>query len=166
MPKSSLRNPISILQPVVILSHLAHSVNPAVILIHPQSNWNFATSSSHSIWTSPLRHESLTMSVLLRRSTPARFLSGNIRQLSSSTVRFNTATAATPTPKPRRPVGGVRGALFGFFLGTTLTGLFGYYYVIDIYRDSNSLLLEDLLHLQRHVSKVEDRIKELEGSKK
>ncbi|KAK9233928.1 hypothetical protein V1525DRAFT_414775 [Lipomyces kononenkoae] len=106
------------------------------------------------------------MSALLRRSTQARFLTGNMRQLSSSTVRFNTAPAAAPTPKPRKPVGGVRGALFGFFLGTTLTGLFGYYYVLDVYRDSNSLLLEDLLHLQHHVSMVEDRIKELEAPKK
>ncbi|KAK9360862.1 hypothetical protein V1504DRAFT_453486 [Lipomyces starkeyi] len=126
------------------------------------------------------------MSALLRRSTHTRLLVGNIRQLSFSAARSNTATVGAPTAsakKPRKPVGGVRGAyvlysslllqppltcssLFGFLLGTTVTGLFGYYYVLDVYRDSNSLLLEDLLHIQRHVSKVEERIKELEASKK
>ncbi|KAJ8098018.1 hypothetical protein POJ06DRAFT_240528 [Lipomyces tetrasporus] len=112
------------------------------------------------------------MSTLLRRSATsvhASVRAVNIRQLSSSAARSNTATVAAPVApakKPRKPVGGVRGALFGFFLGTSVTGLFGYYYILDVYRDSNSLLLEDLLQLQRHVSKVEDRIKELEASKK
>ncbi|KAK9354998.1 hypothetical protein V1505DRAFT_362410 [Lipomyces doorenjongii] len=109
------------------------------------------------------------MSPLLRKFTHTRFVVGNIRQLSISAARSNTATVGAPTAsakKPRKPVGGVRGALFGFLLGTTVTGLFGYYYVLDVYRDSNSLLLEDLLHLQRHVSKVEERIKELEAAKK
>ncbi|KAK9388434.1 hypothetical protein V1515DRAFT_598856 [Lipomyces mesembrius] len=110
------------------------------------------------------------MSPLLRRLTAhTRFVVGNIRQLSISATRSNTATVGAPTAsakKTRKPVGGVRGALFGFLLGTTVTGLFGYYYVLDVYRDSNSLLLEDLLHLQHHVSKVEERIKELEAAKK
>ncbi|KAK9479418.1 hypothetical protein V1514DRAFT_27952 [Lipomyces japonicus] len=85
------------------------------------------------------------------------------RFLSSSAPRLNVSSPAAAPIKTKKAVGGFRGAIFGFLLGTTLTGLFGYYYVIDIYRDSNTLLLEDLLQLQRHVSKVEDKLKEIDN---
>ncbi|KAK9468089.1 hypothetical protein V1512DRAFT_260749 [Lipomyces arxii] len=87
----------------------------------------------------------------------------SLRQFSSSTTRSNTAAAPVIGVKTRKPVGAFRGGLFGFLLGSTLTGALGYYYVLDVYRDSNSLLLEDLLHLQRHVSKIEDHMKSQES---
>ncbi|KAK9455657.1 hypothetical protein V1511DRAFT_498375 [Dipodascopsis uninucleata] len=77
------------------------------------------------------------------------------RQFSAAAIR--RAEAATFSAK--RPVGGIRGGIFGFLLGSTLTGFFGYYYVLDMYRESNALLLQDLLELQRHVTSVEDSLK-------
>ncbi|KAK7203456.1 hypothetical protein BZA70DRAFT_291049 [Myxozyma melibiosi] len=113
-------------------------------------------------------------STLLRATIRQPVSSTLLLRSFSSTVRVqNAAVAAAPAPsaaaaaaRARKPVGGFRGAILGFFMGTTVTGLVGYFYVLDVYRDSNSLLLEDLVELQRHVSKVETHMKTLESEMK
>ncbi|OBT49838.1 hypothetical protein VE04_09927 [Pseudogymnoascus sp. 24MN13] len=44
--------------------------------------------------------------------------------------------------------------LFGFFLGSTLTGAGVYYYVLEEYRVANELLTEDIYSLQAAVQRV------------
>ncbi|KAK9461498.1 uncharacterized protein V1516DRAFT_676139 [Lipomyces oligophaga] len=78
------------------------------------------------------------------------------REFTMSAVRAAPEASSKPA---RKPVGGFRGALLGFFMGTTLTGVAGYFYVLDVYRDANSLLLQDLVELQRHVTNVEKQMK-------
>ncbi|KAK9448998.1 uncharacterized protein V1518DRAFT_433337 [Limtongia smithiae] len=83
------------------------------------------------------------------------------RTFSSSAPRFAETVAAAPA-KRGRPIGGFRGGLFGFLLGTTATGLAGYYYVAETQREATALVLEDMLQLERHVAAVEAHVKALE----
>ncbi|CAK7223915.1 hypothetical protein SBRCBS47491_005370 [Sporothrix bragantina] len=71
---------------------------------------------------------------------------------------------AAPLPA-RKPVGAFRGGLFGFLLGTTLTGTGVYYYVLTEYKASNDQLTEDIYTLQRatqqlstHLATLEDKV--------
>ncbi|KAK9378561.1 uncharacterized protein V2V93DRAFT_375978 [Kockiozyma suomiensis] len=100
--------------------------------------------------------------------TLLRSFSTSLRLQNTAASAPAAAAAAPVSPAPsataaakraRKPVGGFRGAILGFFAGTTFTGLVGYFYVLDVYRDSNTLLLEDLVELQRHVSKLESEMK-------
>jgi hypothetical protein len=53
-------------------------------------------------------------------------------------------------------------SLFGFLLGSTLTGAGSYYYVLNDYRMSNELLTEDIFKLQNSVQRIEAYVKVLE----
>ncbi|OBT72238.1 hypothetical protein VF21_08165 [Pseudogymnoascus sp. 05NY08] len=62
----------------------------------------------------------------------------------------------------RKPVGAFRGGLFGFFLGSSLTGSGVYYYVLEEYRVANELLTEDIYSLQAAVQRVHAYVETLE----
>ncbi|KAG8532704.1 uncharacterized protein KY384_002581 [Bacidia gigantensis] len=66
----------------------------------------------------------------------------NSRTFTSSASRFQEAVVA-PAPV-RKPVGAFRGGLFGFLLGSVLSGAGTFYYVMEEYRVSNELLTEDI----------------------
>ncbi|KAL5347002.1 hypothetical protein V496_03594 [Pseudogymnoascus sp. VKM F-4515 (FW-2607)] len=71
--------------------------------------------------------------------------------------------AQAPIPLPeRKPVGAFRGGLFGFFLGSTLTGAGVYYYVLEEYWVANELLKEDIYSLQAAVERVHAYVEVLE----
>jgi hypothetical protein len=62
-----------------------------------------------------------------------------------------------------------RYSLFGFLLGSTITGAASYYYVLDDYRMSNELLSNDVIKLQHSIARIEAYVKVLEdkiGQKK
>jgi len=63
-------------------------------------------------------------------------------------------------------VGGFRGALYGFLLGSVLAGAGLYYYMIDEYKVSNELLTEDIYALQAAVQRLETYVKGLEDEVK
>lgn len=85
----------------------------------------------------------------------------------SSGRSFTTSArrlADAPLPA-RKPVGAFRGGLFGFLLGTTLTGAGVYSYVLTEYKASNDQLTEDIFTLQRatqqlstHLATLEDKV--------
>ncbi|KAK5663394.1 hypothetical protein OQA88_3823 [Cercophora sp. LCS_1] len=94
-----------------------------------------------------------------------------LRTFATSTVRRD-AVAAAPIPA-RRPVGALRGGLFGFFFGSTLAGSGVYYYALQDYKASNELLTEDIYALQnavdrlsKYVGTLEERIESTEKKKK
>ncbi|KAI4135165.1 MAG: hypothetical protein LQ347_000900 [Umbilicaria vellea] len=62
----------------------------------------------------------------------------------------------------RKPVGAFRGGLFGFLLGSTLTGAGVYYYILDEYKVSNELLTEDIYALQAAVQRIHTYVTTLE----
>ncbi|KAF1825017.1 uncharacterized protein K489DRAFT_377556 [Dissoconium aciculare CBS 342.82] len=82
-------------------------------------------------------------------------------QRSFSTTRTRSAPVVAVTP-PRKPIGAFRGSVFGFLIGTVLAGSGLYYYVVDEYKISNRLLVEDIYALQSAVSRLEGHIKSLE----
>ncbi|KAK3906926.1 hypothetical protein C8A05DRAFT_11299 [Staphylotrichum tortipilum] len=67
------------------------------------------------------------------------------RTFGTSSARLNVAVAGGAAPLPaRRPVGALRGGLFGFFFGSSLAAGAVYYYAIQEYKASNDLLTEDI----------------------
>ncbi|KAL2022802.1 hypothetical protein VTK56DRAFT_4618 [Thermocarpiscus australiensis] len=94
-----------------------------------------------------------------------------IRTFSTSAARLDAAAAA-PLPA-RKPVGALRGGLFGFFLGSTLAGGAVYYYAVQEYKASNDLLTEDIYALQnaverlsKYLTTLEEKMDALERKKK
>lgn len=53
-------------------------------------------------------------------------------------------------------------SLFGFLFGSTLAGAGVYYYILEEYRVSNTLLTEDIYNLQGAVQRIEAYTKSLE----
>ncbi|KAI9687413.1 MAG: hypothetical protein M1820_010450 [Bogoriella megaspora] len=54
------------------------------------------------------------------------------------------------------------GSLFGFLLGSFVSGGGLYYYVLSEYKVSNELLTEDIFALQAAVQRIEGYVKTLE----
>ncbi|KAL2122901.1 hypothetical protein VTJ04DRAFT_3356 [Mycothermus thermophilus] len=91
-----------------------------------------------------------------RLVTPLRFLRqpviaaaarGSARPISSTARRLEAIAAPASGGAPlvaRKPVGALRGGLFGFFLGSSLAAGGIYYYAIQDYKASNELLTEDI----------------------
>ncbi|KAF1811253.1 hypothetical protein P152DRAFT_459653 [Eremomyces bilateralis CBS 781.70] len=75
-----------------------------------------------------------------------------------STARLAQVAEAAP----KRPVGAFRGGLLGFLLGSVLAGSGMYYYVMEEYRVSNSLLTQDIYALQSAVQRTEAYVRTLE----
>jgi hypothetical protein len=76
-------------------------------------------------------------------------------------VAAGVAPVAPPLPA-RRPVGALRGGLFGFFLGSSLAAGGVYYYAIQEYKASNELLTEDIYALQNTVERLSNYLTTLE----
>lgn len=66
------------------------------------------------------------------------------RTITTSAARLDAAIAAAPPLPARKPVGALRGGLFGFFFGSTLAGGATYFYAVQEYKASNELLTEDI----------------------
>ncbi|KAK4497367.1 hypothetical protein PRZ48_011818 [Zasmidium cellare] len=94
----------------------------------------------------------------LALSRPATFTQTQHARRSFQTSRKMMADVVSP----RKPIGAFRGSLFGFLLGTVLAGGGLYYYVVDEYKISNELLVEDIYALQSAVTRLEGYVKNLE----
>ncbi|KAL2140237.1 hypothetical protein VTI28DRAFT_4051 [Corynascus sepedonium] len=105
---------------------------------------------------------------LTRTATP-------VRTFNTSAARLDAvaAGAAAPPLPARRPIGALRGGLFGFFLGSSLAAGGIYYYAIQDYKASNELLTEDIYALQnaverlsKYLTTLEEKMEALERRKK
>ncbi|KAH7270354.1 uncharacterized protein BKA55DRAFT_551411 [Fusarium redolens] len=77
-------------------------------------------------------------------SFASRILSSSSRAL--ATRSFSTSArrmADSPLPA-RKPLGAFRGGLFGFLLGSFLSGSAAYSYLLKEYKTANDLLTEDI----------------------
>ncbi|KAL2170057.1 hypothetical protein VTG60DRAFT_5329 [Thermothelomyces hinnuleus] len=91
-------------------------------------------------------------------------IAGPARTFSTSAARLDAVAAggaASPLPA-RKPVGALRGGLFGFFLGSSLAAGGIYYYAIQEYKVSNELLTEDIYALQNAVERLSKYLTTLE----
>ncbi|KAK4132465.1 hypothetical protein BT67DRAFT_443674 [Trichocladium antarcticum] len=107
---------------------------------------------------------------ILSRAVPAA-----ARNFGTSMARRDAVAVggAAPVLPARKPVGALRGGLFGFFLGSSLAGGAVYYYAIQDYKASNQLLTEDIYALQGAVDRLskylvalEDKMEALEKRRK
>jgi len=62
----------------------------------------------------------------------------------------------------KRPVGAFRGGLFGFLLGSTVSGAAAYFYLLEEYKVSNELLTEDIDALRSSIKRIEVYVRSLE----
>lgn len=85
------------------------------------------------------------------------------RQLLKTAARsYSTATATTTAPKK---VGAFRGGFVGFLLGVSVTGVASYYYLLDQYKLTNSVMVGDIVELQNSINNLQKHIKTLEEKK-
>ncbi|KAF2229132.1 hypothetical protein EV356DRAFT_456443 [Viridothelium virens] len=106
----------------------------------------------------------------LFRCAYAPFAFRTLAYPSSSIVRatrtFQSSSRLMETPSQplpvRKPIGAFRGGLFGFLLGSVVSGSGLYYYVLNEYKVSNELLTEDIYALQAAVQRIEGYVKTLE----
>lgn len=75
-------------------------------------------------------------------------------------------TYATDSAVPRtKKVGAFRGGFTGFLLGVTVTGAASYYYLLDQYNASNTVVAADVIALQTSINNLERHVKSLEQKK-
>ncbi|KAJ4224070.1 hypothetical protein FSOLCH5_000599 [Fusarium solani] len=79
-------------------------------------------------------------------SLPSRvLLSSSSRALAARSFHTSARRMADAAPLPaRKPMGAFRGGLFGFLLGSFLSGSAAYSYLLKEYKTANDLLTEDI----------------------
>lgn len=81
-------------------------------------------------------------------------------------ARRTYATETISVAKPPRRIGAIKGGLFGFLLGVSITGLGSYYYLIDEYRAANKVIITDVLALEKTITNLEQHVRVLESKVK
>ncbi|QPC75744.1 hypothetical protein HYE68_006496 [Fusarium pseudograminearum] len=96
-------------------------------------------------------------------SLASRILSSNGRALASRTFSTSARRMADASPLPaRKPLGAFRGGLFGFLLGSFLSGSAAYSYLLKEYKTANDLLTEDIYTLQASITRLSNHVQALE----
>ncbi|KAG7664189.1 uncharacterized protein J8A68_002293 [[Candida] subhashii] len=85
-----------------------------------------------------------------------------LRRTTTSIRSYSTEASVSATPKK---VGAFRGGFVGFLLGVTGTGIGCYYYLLDQYKSTNSVMISDIVSLQNSINNLEKHIKSLEEKK-
>ncbi|KAI5949116.1 hypothetical protein KGF57_004946 [Candida theae] len=79
-------------------------------------------------------------------------------------IRTYATEVVVPPPRTKK-VGAFRGGFIGFLLGVTVTGGASYYYLLDQYNASNTVVAADVIALQASISNLERHVKSLEQKK-
>ncbi|ODV82860.1 hypothetical protein CANARDRAFT_30502 [[Candida] arabinofermentans NRRL YB-2248] len=87
----------------------------------------------------------------------AHTLKRSVIQLTSK--RYQTTTTTIPVKKSSSSI---KGVLFGFFAGVSITGFGAYYYLMDEYKNSSNAVVSDVLLLQKSIRKLEGHVRSLE----
>ncbi|KPM34190.1 hypothetical protein AK830_g12384 [Neonectria ditissima] len=96
-------------------------------------------------------------------SSASRVLSSGSRALAARSFHTTARRMADAAPLPaRKPMGAFRGGLFGFLLGSTLSGGAAYSYLLKEYKISNDLLTEDIYTLQASVTRLSNYVQSIE----
>ncbi|KAF7548571.1 hypothetical protein G7046_g8628 [Stylonectria norvegica] len=95
----------------------------------------------------------------------ASILSRSSRVLAARSFTTSAPRMADATPLPaRKPIGSFRGGLFGFLLGSFLSGGAAYSYLLKEYKAANDLLTEDIYTLQASITRLGNHVAKLEDS--
>ncbi|KAH6899001.1 hypothetical protein B0T10DRAFT_474252 [Thelonectria olida] len=96
-------------------------------------------------------------------SPVSRVLTSTGRTLVARSFHTSARRMADATPLPaRKPMGAFRGGLFGFLLGSFLSGGAAYSYLVKEYKIANDLLTEDIYTLQASVTRLTNYVQALE----
>ncbi|RGP75472.1 lipo leucine-zipper domain-containing [Fusarium longipes] len=96
-------------------------------------------------------------------SLASRIFSSSSRALAGRTFSTSTRRMADVSPLPaRKPLGAFRGGLFGFLLGSFLSGSAAYSYLLKEYKTANDLLTEDIYTLQASITRLSNHVQALE----
>ncbi|KAF5026765.1 hypothetical protein F66182_1119 [Fusarium sp. NRRL 66182] len=96
-------------------------------------------------------------------SLSSRLLSSSSRALAARSFSTSARRMADATPLPaRKPMGAFRGGLFGFLLGSFLSGSAAYSYLLKEYKTANDFLTEDIYTLQASVTRLSNYVQALE----
>ncbi|KAJ4173510.1 hypothetical protein NW754_012512 [Fusarium falciforme] len=96
-------------------------------------------------------------------SLPSRVLLSSSRALAARSFHTSARRMADSAPLPaRKPMGAFRGGLFGFLLGSFLSGSAAYSYLLKEYKTANDLLTEDIYTLQASVTRLSNYVQALE----
>jgi len=102
------------------------------------------------------------------RTTAARSFSSSAitRAAVEPVVAPVTPVADVGTVKPKRPVGAVRGGIFGFLLGFSLAASFASYHLLEEYKQASATLQASVEELQASTQKVSEHVKRIEAVEK
>ncbi|RMJ05282.1 hypothetical protein BHE90_015747 [Fusarium euwallaceae] len=96
-------------------------------------------------------------------SLPSRVFISSSRALAARGFHTSARRMADAAPLPaRKPMGAFRGGLFGFLLGSFLSGSAAYSYLLKEYKTANDLLTEDIYTLQASVTRLSNYVQALE----
>ncbi|KAM5356223.1 hypothetical protein ACJ41O_002869 [Fusarium nematophilum] len=96
-------------------------------------------------------------------SSASRVLLASSRALAQRSFHTSARRMADAAPLPaRKPMGAFRGGLFGFLLGSFLSGSAAYSYLLKEYKTANDLLTEDIYTLQASVTRLSNYVQSLE----
>ncbi|KAJ3107649.1 hypothetical protein HDU97_003643 [Phlyctochytrium planicorne] len=79
---------------------------------------------------------------------------------------FPASSSVTPPPPSPRGPGFIRGSVFGFLLGLTLSGGAAYVYLLDDYQNSSQSLLASVEDLQKSTNKLQSHTRKIETVEK
>lgn len=79
---------------------------------------------------------------------------------SVQTIASRRFASTLISPRPSS----LKGVLFGFFAGVSITGFGCYYYLLDEYKASSDAIISDILLLQKTIRNMETHIRVLESS--
>ncbi|KAL5635750.1 hypothetical protein ACGC1H_004533 [Rhizoctonia solani] len=98
------------------------------------------------------------------------------RCLTTNAPRFAEATTSTSTGLPpgveiapvkvKRPIGGLRGGIFGFLLGFSLASAYASYHLLEEYQAASAQLQASVEELQASTRKVSSHVRRIEEVEK
>ncbi|GAV27897.1 hypothetical protein PMKS-001365 [Pichia membranifaciens] len=92
--------------------------------------------------------------------TPTDTMFAQLTRRSVQTIASRRMASTLVSPKPSS----LKGVLFGFFAGVSITGFGCYYYLLDEYKTSSDAIISDILLLQKTIRNMETHIRVLESS--
>ncbi|OMJ24136.1 hypothetical protein AYI70_g1788 [Smittium culicis] len=104
----------------------------------------------------------------MRRASQLASKLSTIRSISTSRfVRSSAPSNATESSskaksKPKT-FAGIRGGMFGFLLGATLSGGYGFYYLIEQYQSASSLILSSVNELEKTANTIQEYVRKIDS---
>ncbi|OLY82031.1 hypothetical protein AYI68_g3854 [Smittium mucronatum] len=71
--------------------------------------------------------------------------------------------SAVSEPAKRKTFAGIRGGLMGFFLGATLAGGYGFFYLVEQYQAASALVLSSVNELEKTATTIQTYVRKIDA---